>query len=120
MMGGTWPAASAGPPAQSLQQRAPQPKAFTSQINVTPDLLIDQNTKSLKVEGGSVDLFGQEIKLPALPFELPANPALNSLQAIYPGALPAAATAVPARKVSVRASGVQAPVSLHALLLHRR
>ena len=79
----------AQPQAQSLQQQPQQPgqpKPFTSQVVVTPDLIIDQNDKSLKVTGGTIDAFGQQIKLPALPFELPANPALNSLQAIYPGA----------------------------------
>ena len=73
------------PQPQTWQQQLPQPQPFKSQIAISPDLTINQNDKSLRVNGGSVDVFGQKIALPALPWALPANPALNSLQAIYPG-----------------------------------
>lgn len=42
--------------------------------------------------GGSLNLGGKEIKLPALPFALPANAALNTLQQVYPSARPSPQT----------------------------
>jgi hypothetical protein len=75
----------AAPCARSLLQ-LPKPPPFKSEINIAPDLVIDQNDKSLRVNGGSISLFGTKIALPALPFALPATPALNTLSAIYPGA----------------------------------
>ena len=41
-----------------------------------------------QVTGGNIFLGGKEIKLPALPFALPANAALNTLQQVYPSAHP--------------------------------
>ena len=63
----------------------PPLKPFQSQINISPDLTINQNDKSLRVNGGTVSLFGTKIALPALPFALPADPALNTIQQVYPG-----------------------------------
>ncbi len=55
-----------------------------SAITIHPDLTLDQNTKILTVGQGEASIFGQKYTLPALPFKLPATPALNSLQTIYP------------------------------------
>ena len=53
-------------------------------LSIHPDLTLDQNTKILTVGQGQASIFGQKYTLPALPFKLPATPALNSLQTLYP------------------------------------
>ena len=53
-------------------------------LTIHPDFTLDQNTKILTLNQGQASIFGQKYTLPALPFKLPATPALNSLQAIYP------------------------------------
>ena len=49
-----------------------------------PDFTLDQNSKILTLNQGQATIFGQKYTLPALPFKLPATPALNSLQSLYP------------------------------------
>ena len=49
-----------------------------------PDFTLDQNSKVLTLNQGQATIFGQKYTLPALPFKLPATPALNSLQSLYP------------------------------------
>ena len=76
---------------QSLQE---QPQQSTNShpvapLTIQPDINLDQNTKILTLGQGSASIFGQKYTLPALPFKLPATPALNSLQAIYPRESPA-------------------------------
>jgi len=56
----------------------------SSAITIHPDITLDQDTKILTVGQGQASFFGQKYTLPALPFKLPATPALNSLQTIYP------------------------------------
>ena len=53
-------------------------------MTIHPDLTLDQNTKVLTLNQGQATIFGQKYTLPALPFKLPATPALNSLQSLYP------------------------------------
>ena len=71
---------------QQPQQQQPQgEKPMTiSPLTIHPDLTLDQNTKILTVGQGEASIFGQKYTLPALPFKLPATPALNSLQSLYP------------------------------------
>ncbi len=51
---------------------------------IHPDIYLDQTTKILTLGKGEADILGQKYILPALPFKLPATPALNSLQSLYP------------------------------------
>ena len=53
-----------------------------------PDFTLDQNSKILTLNQGQATIFGQKYTLPALPFKLPATPALNSLQSLYPSEHP--------------------------------
>ncbi len=71
---------------QQPQQQQPQGEKPTtiSPLTIHPDLTLDQNTKILTVGQGEASIFGQKYTLPALPFKLPATPALNSLQSLYP------------------------------------
>ena len=69
---------------QQQQQAAPQTQG--SAVTIHPDLTLDQNTKVLTLNQGQATIFGQKYTLPALPFKLPATPALNSLQSLYPSA----------------------------------
>ncbi len=77
---------------QSFQQHSGQSPADqrqaaavqSSAITIHPDITLDQDTKILTVGQGQASFFGQKYTLPALPFKLPATPALNSLQTIYP------------------------------------
>ena len=97
---GAW-VAHAGQPQSFQQQQPAQPgpiKPFKSEINISPDLVINQNDKSLRVNGGTVSLFGTKIALPALPFALPATPALNTIQQIYPGERPPHSVCAHARR----------------------
>ena len=84
-------AADAGQP--SLQSFQAQRQASDGQkmsektvapLTVHPDIYLDQTTKILTLGQGEADIFGQKYILPALPFKLPATPALNSLQSLYP------------------------------------
>ena len=89
-------AGQAQPQPQSFQQ---QPQGAAEQkpaaggdlapLTIHPDITLDQNTKILTVGQGQASIFGQKYTLPALPFKLPATPALNSLQSLYPSEPPA-------------------------------
>ena len=57
------------------------------------------------MNGGTVSFAGQRVALPALPFELPATPALNTIQAMYPGA--------PPRPLCARAAEPGSPAETH-------
>ena len=70
---------------QSFQQQQPAAGQKTvAPLTIHPDLTLDQNTKILTLNQGQATIFGQTYTLPALPFKLPATPALNSLQTLYP------------------------------------
>ena len=67
------------------QPSAEQQKALQSApVVLHPDFTLDQNSKILTLNQGQATIFGQKYTLPALPFKLPATPALNSLQSLYP------------------------------------
>ncbi len=70
---------------QQQQQAAPASQQGSA-VTIHPDLTLDQNSKVLTLNQGSATIFGQKYTLPALPFKLPATPALNSLQTLYPSA----------------------------------
>ena len=80
-------------------QAQPQPQSFLQQpanglqstnskpiapLIVHPNIYLDQTTKVLTLGQGEADILGQKYVLPALPFKLPATPAINSLQSLYP------------------------------------
>jgi len=87
-----WGAVAGQTQPQSFQQHSGQTPADqrqaaavqSSAITIHPDITLDQDTKILTVGQGQASFFGQKYTLPALPFKLPATPALNSLQTIYP------------------------------------
>ena len=77
---------------QNFQRKpsAEQQQALQSApLVIHPDFTLDQNTKILTLNQGQATIFGQKYTLPALPFQLPATPALNSLQSLYPSRQPA-------------------------------
>ena len=70
------------------QPSSEQQKALQSApVVLHPDFTLDQNSKILTLNQGQATIFGQKYTLPALPFKLPATPALNSLQSLYPSGL---------------------------------
>ena len=74
---------------QQQQQMQGEKPTTVAPLTIHPDLTLDQNTKILTVGQGEASIFGQKYTLPALPFKLPATPALNSLQSLYPSEHPA-------------------------------
>ena len=92
-----WGAVAGQTQPQSFQQHSGQTPADqrqaaavqSSAITIHPDITLDQDTKILTVGQGQASFFGQKYTLPALPFKLPATPALNSLQSLYPSEPPA-------------------------------